>query len=204
MNPKQDLKRPRNRKIMYAVAAGAVLALVVLLRSRSAASAGVAGAIDPTATDPSTGLPYAAELSGAGAPAYGSTFSDNGAAASQSLDNVTSSLQGLDQDVQGLGSFLASAPWQSTTSTSDTSTTTSTPLEDAIAGATSIVALAQQLAPAVAKPSPTPAAKPAAKKAPAATAAGFHSGHSRGHDYYLPGTGWVSKSRYTAATKKKK
>lgn len=38
--------------------------------------------------------------------------------------------------------------------------------------------------------------------AAAATAAtaGYHSGHSAGHEYYVPGLGWVSKTRYQLAT----
>lgn len=31
-------------------------------------------------------------------------------------------------------------------------------------------------------------------------APGFHKGHSKGHEYYLPGTGWVSQARFLAAT----
>jgi hypothetical protein len=200
-------KKKPNRRVMYAVAAGAVLALVFLMRSRSqGAPAGVAGAVDPSALDPSTGLPFGASFGG-GTPA--TTFADNGAAAGQSLDYVGQALTSLDSSIgqlaanqQQLGDYFASAPWQSS-STSTTTETTTTPLADAIAGASGILALATQLAPAVAKPAPTPAAKAAPAPKPAATTAGYHAGHSTGHEYYLPGTGWVSKARYTAATKKK-
>lgn len=168
-----------------AVGAGAV---VWYIRKKSAGTA-----TTPTTPDGSSAVTYptAGDLTGAsGAGGAGLPDAVTGGGTYPTPAQEIADVTGL---AQGLGDLYSSLPYAPAGSAQQPSTG-STGVSDLVQTIKDLQE-AGLIAPAQSQGTAAQASKPRSH-----VTAGFHPGHSRGHDYFLPGTGWVSRARYLAST----